>query len=265
MTHRRLRRAGFTLTELLVVIGLIAVLVSLLLPVVAKVRSAANAATCLSNLRQMGIAWTTYTTEHRGRLLEYQWNNSLQPESAWRGYWLGVLDGYHVRGKAILCPAADEAIPFAQYQGYGNVNYAWSGKYLLSGGNVLKFNDQIYRESSYGYNRYLTAGGGFGQNMQATQVTAAKPASEVPVFMDAVYADFKPDNGSPSSPVPPPPNLRGDTPPLYDHWRFLIARHGRAVNAYFVDGSARRIPLEETYMLRWNSRWVKYKLNLPRS
>ena len=43
------------------VIGLIAVLVSLLLPVVGKARSAANAANCISNLRQMGMAWTMYS------------------------------------------------------------------------------------------------------------------------------------------------------------------------------------------------------------
>ena len=82
MKREQLRRGGFTLTELLVVIGLIAVLVSLLLPVIAKARAAAHSAGCLSNLRQMGVAWTTYTTENRGRLMEYQTWSPFNPEAS---------------------------------------------------------------------------------------------------------------------------------------------------------------------------------------
>jgi prepilin-type N-terminal cleavage/methylation domain-containing protein/prepilin-type processing-associated H-X9-DG protein len=264
MQISRTNRRGFTLTELLVVLGLIAVLVSLLLPVVGRARAAAQAAACLSNIRQMGMAWTVYVSENRGRLLDYQSYNPAQPERAYRGYWTGMLDDYKVGGNAVLCPAADEPIPFKQIKGYGNVNYAWTGKYE-SNGSVARFNESTFRESSYGYNQYLTAGGGYGVDQKATKLASVKNQSEVPVFLDATYLDFKPHNGSPISPAPPPPNLRGDSFPEHDHWKFLIARHGRGVNAYFVDGSARRIPLEETYMLQWNSRWIKYTLDLPKS
>jgi prepilin-type processing-associated H-X9-DG protein len=64
-----------------------------------------------------------------------------------------------------------------------------------------------------------------------------------------------------------PPNLHWDNYPMtffaQEHWRFLIARHGRAVNGYMADGSARPIPLEETYQLTWKSDWNKYRLSLP--
>jgi len=119
---------GFTLTELLVVLGLIAVMISLLLPALGKARAAANSAACMSNLRQMGTGWTMYLTEHKGRLPEYVQFSTLTPEVAWHGYWLGILDSYNVRCATLLCPAADRVIPFNQFKGFGNVAYAWTGK-----------------------------------------------------------------------------------------------------------------------------------------
>src|SRR5829696_7403637 len=60
------RRAGFTLVELLVVIGIIAILIALLLPTLAKAREQANRTACLSNLRQLSVAAVRYAHENRG-------------------------------------------------------------------------------------------------------------------------------------------------------------------------------------------------------
>ena len=68
MLHPRKGRSsirGFTLVELLVVIGIIAILIGVLLPTLRNARLAAKRTTCASNLRQLTVASTIYLNEHR--------------------------------------------------------------------------------------------------------------------------------------------------------------------------------------------------------
>jgi prepilin-type N-terminal cleavage/methylation domain-containing protein/prepilin-type processing-associated H-X9-DG protein len=247
---------GFTLTEVLIVMGLISMLMSLLLPVVGKARLAARSTACLSNLRQMSNAWNMYTAANHGRLMHHIFFTPAMPDLAWSGYWPGVLDEYGVRGAALVCPTASEISEDSTRKGFGSASLGWTGKYF-NDCTGIKLNDSLIRESSYGMNAYLTVGG-FGDS---NKITAVRNITEVPLFMDCVMSDTSPDNPG----TPPPPNLHGDqvTAASPNHWRFLIARHGRAINMAMADGSARRVPLDETYLLTWTARWVPTRLDLP--
>ena len=121
MSVYRPRRAAFTLVELLVVIGIIALLIGILLPTLSRARQSANSIVCLSNQRQLAMGTSFFINEHDMWLPKAWYNDTPNPASFFSVKW-GFEDPYwgwdYVLSSAYLddsrdtfhCPSDDSEI-----------------------------------------------------------------------------------------------------------------------------------------------------------
>src|ERR1044072_1928741 len=109
-----MRRKGFTLVELLVVIGIIAVLLGILLPALNKARKSARTTACISNCRQLAMAEIQYVNENKGKFSPYfSQGNGVVFQIEWMAQIMKPAQMDKVR----LCPEADSE----------NLNYPSTG------------------------------------------------------------------------------------------------------------------------------------------
>jgi prepilin-type N-terminal cleavage/methylation domain-containing protein len=245
---------AFTLVELLVVIGIIAILIAVLMPGLSAARRQGRSIACLSNLRQLGMAFQMYCNENKGRVFRYV-------DASATDLWVPLLQPYLNHNEAVrLCPEA----PQPGDRIYGNAFAAW--------GDPTRTVDWLGNGGSYGLNMWLHTLPDDGIDgllvYGHTQVIGPRSAfirlpardpDRIPVAGDCNWV-----GGWPRETDSPPANLTGEYD-LDNHMRrFCMARHRRAVNLVFLEGHCATVAPEELWKLKWNAEFQPTTVTLPR-
>ena len=151
MRRMHLRRTGFTLVELLVVIGIVSLVISILMPALSKVRKQAQEIHCAANLRSIGQALTMYT-QHYG----YYPGWAAGLPAVWPPRLRTFLGG---ESRVFMCPAQDpkcEWVMGGPAPGgiAGRAHTVWG---YVQGEPIINGHGTFF---SYGYNMWGTGGNG---------------------------------------------------------------------------------------------------------
>jgi len=132
----RSARSGFTLIELLVVIAIIAILAAILFPVFAQAREKARSTTCLSNCRQIGLAFQMYAQDYdqtytwQGPKLGDDVGDYGRPEA--KPNWITELMPYSKNKGIFICPSSQTSI-YRPQDPWGPPTEFSASSYLMNG------------------------------------------------------------------------------------------------------------------------------------
>ncbi len=240
---RTAKPGGFTLIELLVVIAIIALLMSILMPALQRVRKQARGVVCQSNLKQWATIWAMYCDD----------NNGMFPKrGSDSGRWIDLLYSYYYKDSEFrVCPVAPK---IAAPDGATDT-LTLGGDALSSWGIVAPSgNRPVGTWGSYGINGWVyqpLSDPLYGKAAKYFWRTPnAKGASQVPLFLDCWFWCGWPEHRD----TPPKADdrsgrLSGDVDSMN---RFCINRHSQAINGAYMDFHVDRIWLKSLWTRKWS-------------
>lgn len=219
-------RHGFTLIELLVVIAIIAILAAILFPVFARAREKARQTACLSNAKQMALAFEMYVSDYDGRYPDLLMGRDHGDWSRMVA-WTANLQPYVKNSEIFACPSAS----------WRNTNFGTAGTIQGGYGGVREV---LGYAGSIGYNATDWMGDpnldtpGYGQ----VKSDMSAPTENILVCDGTnwnVVRDYWDRTDNTSSPTP-------GIAQMYNNAYYVVdSRHNEQANCVFADGHAKSL------------------------
>ena len=209
---KRFFRFSFTLIELLVVIAIIAVLAAMLLPALQQAREKAHSVSCLSNLKQINLAATSYSMDFKDYLVPQYYE-----DSGFTFLWQNLFFHYNYIPWASVWISWDPTVMQKVPKGI----YRCPSESLIKNESDTHEGWTTWRGTHYGMGIYI------GAYLMATDYTERyfKKVLEIPSPSRVVYFGDK------------PPGKDIDFGYTGEHIR-RAARHSRSMNILYIDGHA---------------------------
>jgi len=249
-----MRKKGFTLVELLVVIAIIALLLSIMMPALNKVRDQARTVICKSNLKQWGIITAIYTSQNND-------NYFVGDISNWNTIWFGAfydLIKQQKDGSFTSCPMAirpntkpSDMNPMYLYT-LGSPKLGWT----IRNTSPQTFWNRPDVHGSYGWNawacnppsRILVQWGMFDTQYNWRKASA-KSANKIPIMFDCTASSEWFATATLYKPTVPNPDYRGGG--------VFAERHinKKYVNVLVMDLSVPTVGLKGLFKFKWNNKY----------
>ena len=255
-------REGFTLIELLVVIAIIALLMSILMPSLVRVRQNAKATICIMNLKTWCTLVGIYTNDNNGNF-----HGAHGGETAWQN---AYRRDYEDQPKIRCCPSAVKPGSEGGKQPFAAWGVFQEGDFAVTG-----YGFHVGDYGSYGENGYVQYTDPADINAEYFRhgcywkTPYTKGAGNAPMFMGCNWMGgfVNASIVGQSEQVPTAPAYSGTwSSGMID--RYFMDRHNGYVGSNFCDFSARKVGMKELFRVKWHrqydiNKWYEIEEDRP--